>query len=301
MEARKFFGGNGVSSTSASHIAELARQRAKTYQSLLNRSSFVSQSMSLLGCDERTAVKGGMNRTAFPELAEALTEVSRCNALTAYLMEAVKEKERIYEEAKSYKDVAGRAVIAQLRKELVSPKKPTPPTEEDVIRTWSVGELEHYLTLQAKVAVLGKYIHEDGPLDRARTEMLHATETPNKVTENGRDTIIYHFDHTVGQSEVEDFYFKLQAEHRKSQAEFNGMKKKIADTIETETIAKNDEFARLQDEYWKADINIDRQEEVVRRNEEAKKTALLAEIRELKIVIPNNLRPIYDILSNLDK
>lgn len=301
METRKFFGSNGVTSTSAAHIAELARQRAKSYQSLLNRSSFVSQSMSLLGCDERTPVKAGMTREAFPELTEAIDEIGSCNALTAFLMEAVKERDRIYEAAKSYKDNEGRARIAEMRRALVSPKKPTPLTEEDVIRTWSTGELEHYLSLQSCVAVLGKYIHEDGPLDRARTEMLHATESPNKVTENGRDTIIYHYDHTVGQDEVESFYFKLQAEHRKLQAEFNGMKKKISDTIEADTIAKNDEFARLQDEYWKADINIDREEEIVRRGEELRKNALLAEIRDLKIVIPNNLRHTYEVLSSLDK
>lgn len=297
METRNFFGSNGLSSSSAAHVAELARQFAKTQQTVLNATSFVSESIKLIGTNEREIISIGMREPHIPTLGESLRLIGQCNSLIAFLMEAIKERDKAYKEAKNWENKDGREWAAKAREELKKPVLEPTITEEDVIRCWSIGTLEHYLTLQAHASVIGKYVHENGMLDNARAEMSHALEHPIKVSDTGRDTIIREFTLSAERNVVDTFYFDLQAKHHSLQSELNGMKKSIKDAIEKDEFAKQEAYRRAQQEYFAKEKDIERELQAIYAGEERARRSLLEEVENLKIVIPNNLREIYEMVT----
>ena len=172
-------------------------------------------------------------------------------------------------------------------------------TEEQVIKTWSIGEQEKYLSLEAEAAVIGKYIHEQGELSDARIDLMYKLTHPISVNENGRDTIIYKYTPTVLQSEVDALFFELQAKHRKLQAELNGMKKTIEDTIVKHNTEVDNNY-RIALQQWNVKkAELDRQMTEVVEAEAAKRRELALEVQALKIVVPNRLNNIFQSLKDM--
>ena len=89
--------------------------------------------------------------------------------------------------------------------------------------------------------------------------------------------------------EVESLFFALQAEHRSAQAELNGMMHEVERTIAADKEEKSRRWNAAL-EQLKADVDLKREELDRERNRKRK------EVEALKIVIPDNLRPIYEKL-----
>ena len=150
--------------------------------------------------------------------------------------------------------------------------------------------MEHQgASLQTKCAVIGKFIHPDGALSEARKAYMARLSTPKAVKENGKDTLVYTYYPNVEGEEVESLFFALQAEHRSAQAELNGMMHEIEKTIAADKEEKSRRWSAAL-EQWKADVDLKREELSRDRNRKRK------EVEALKIVIPDNLRPIYEKL-----
>ena len=141
------------------------------------------------------------------------------------VFEAIKAKEKLAEEA-------GKIGSSELEQLLDSkPEKEPDLIAQDVIDSWNIKERNHYLSLQTKCAVIGKFIHPDGVLSEARKAYMERLSTPKAVKENGKDTLVYTYYPNVEGEEVESLFFALQAEHRSAQAELNGMMHEIEKTI----------------------------------------------------------------------
>ena len=203
--------------------------------------------------------------------------------LIAYLREAIKAKEKLAEEA-------GKIGSSELDQLLAGkPEKEPDLIVQDVIDSWNIKERNHYLSLQTKCAVIGKFIHPDGALSEARKAYMARLSTPKAVKENGKDTLVYTYYPNVEGEEVESLFFALQAEHRSAQAELNGMMHEIEKTIAADKEEKSRRWSAAL-EQWKADVDLKREDLNRERNRKRK------EVEALKIVIPDNLRPIYEKL-----
>ena len=104
--------------------------------------------------------------------------------------------------------------------------------------------------------------------------------------------MIYSYYPNVPASDVEDLFFRLQAEHRAAQAELNGIKHGIEVEIRRDAEAKRNRWT-AEHEKWQGEVALAR--EALNAARERKRE----EVEKLKIVIPDSLRPIYEKLRQL--
>lgn len=297
METKAFFGEVGLTATSANHIANLAKEANRVNMNYLNSVQFYSASISVIG-GESGVIREGTRTDELPSIEKTVENVAKLNSLVAFFREAIKEKERLAQEAKVWEDDAARAEFMTKRAELAAkkPKRPEYVTEEDVKRGWSVGEQERYLSLEAEAAAYGKAIHEDGCLSRARVGLIEKTTNPKAVEVNGRDTIIYSYAPTANALEVENMFFRLQSRQRAVQAELNGMKKRVQDAMDEDRRTKDEEFA-LALAKWNSEAKVLEGEwNEFLEDESRSRVNRMKAVEALKIVVPNRLKDVYDSL-----
>ena len=169
METKSFFGENGLTSTSANHYANLAKEMTRRIKERLDAVRFFDIKMSIIGDDRYGTVAHGILPNAFEDIKKGLELITGCNSLIAFFREAIKEKERLTDEANRWEDAERRTDLNNRTREHASlkPKRDAYLDADDVVRSWSVGEQERYLSLEAEASVYGKFIHEDGRLSKA--------------------------------------------------------------------------------------------------------------------------------------
>lgn len=276
---RNFFGDNGITSTSANYIANRAKECYQEHEAWLEKMSFVKTSLTLLGQgDNSTVVKEGYPESALDEMQKHIDVIVSCKRLIAYLREAIKEKEKLYKEAQNKEF------------DFIEPDTPFKEdylTEEDIKAKWSKAKLEKYLSLEANAAVLGKIIHPGGCLNHAKSELNELP--PIVVNEKGRDTVVLYNTHTVSMDAINATLAKYAEKQREAQAELNGMKNEIEVILREDKLRKDQKYEERRANYraiqekYLADANIRRQK-------------LCAEVQALKIVIPDELKPIYEFV-----
>lgn len=299
IKTLNFFGENGITSTSANHVANLAKEYVRSLQEKLASVTFYDEYIKLIGSKEETLIHGGITMPVLQSLHSYVKTIAEAHSLIAFLREAIKEKDRKMQEAKEWENEAERKTIydnvVQLR--LHKPVREPYPTEESIRQTWSVGEQEKYLSLEAEAAALGKFIHEDSPMSLARIDLMRKIENPSLVNLSGSDTIVHSFVPSVALSDVNDVFNELQKKYRSVQAELNGMKKKVEDEISNRKMEIDAAYNAANRAYeaqirqHEAEVKLYEDERDYKRNE------LVRQVRDLKIVIPNRLRPIYETLT----
>lgn len=167
-------------------------------------------------------------------------------------------------------------------------------TEDDYISTLSVKDRNRYYTLEAFCATIGKCIHSNGSLSHARQRFKEAMLEPISVSEAGRDTLVKERIPSVSPDLVEDTFFKLQAQHREAQAELNSMKHAMEMALQKDKFEKFEAEVKAQAEYNEKMEMIRKEYNLYINNEQQK-------IAQLKIIIPNDLKDIYNTISKLGK
>jgi Skp family chaperone for outer membrane proteins len=197
-------------------------------------------------------------------------------------------------------------------------------TEDDIMAKWSVGERQHYLSLEAEVSNIGKIVHLKGPFNKARKEM-HSLSGKTEVLGEGQASLtVKTYVPSADIKEVDKIFLSLQEEHRRLQAELNGIKHDISvkltklnadalaefrkeDAEVNETYkAKNAEYEAVykqrsmenlkkyndeKSEYDKWYNSVSAQHNSWMLNESQR-------ISDLKILIPNNLLEIYNLVKD---
>ena len=125
-----------------------------------------------------------------------------------------------------------------------------------------------------------------GAFSKARKDYANALVEPNKVEANGRDTLIYTKTPTVRVEDVDSVFFALQKSYREKQAELNSMKHEIEMAIQKDDQEKAVQERAEVTEYLAKMEGINANLKVLRNKK-------LEELRALKIVIPEQLKPIY--------
>lgn len=277
-ERKAFFGPEGLTMTSANHVANVAKEYYESAEAKLRATSFVEESIQIIGSIDPTLCKKG-TPNIIEDAVGLLTEVAEAKSLIAFIREAIKEKDRLLREAKMY--------VSEEYANCLAPERKPYLTREDIIASWTTGEQEKYLSLETLAAVIGNFIHPDKPLSLARTRLHRAMQESISAELKGRDTIVRTLSACRSEEEVEKLFFDLQKWHRSVEAELNGLKHKIDVALrENEMQVDNEfnqayqEFSAKQQKLWNEVVN--------HRRAEQKR------IEDLKIVIPNRLKPVYD-------
>ena len=279
-----YFGEVGLTSTSAQTYANRAKHQYELLEELLDKINFVEVKFGLIGTNESnfTIAQEANKNVNFNDINDTLKQIVRYKSFIAFLREAIKEKDRLAREVDTYSSPE--------RATLCSPIMATAITESEIIDNMTVKDRQTYLTLETKCAVYGKFIHPNRPFDNAIKWVEKAMGKPRAVDYNGRDTIITTYTPTVDINKLNSIYDDLQREHRKAEASLNGIKHEIEKKIEADVYAKTDAYEKAVEEY-KIRLN------EISISESKVKDARRKEIQNLKIVIPNEFKDLYENLK----
>ena len=236
-----FFSEKGLTSTSASHLADLAQKTVLGNEAKLKNMSFITTKVDIVGSlsESGKTVSLGYDEKGLSEVKGLLEEIAEMNAFCAWMREAIKAKEREIQQINrcsfdEWCQLFGYPVIekTELPKEIRA---------EDLIAEMNVKERNRYFTLEAIAATIGKYIHPGGKFSDAREELLTKTMKPYTADGIGKDTLIYSHTASVSQEKVEEVFFELQKIHRQNERELNRIKfalKRESDRLNLESQQK---------------------------------------------------------------
>lgn len=286
-----FFGENGLTSTSAQHIKDMAGHMNENLKEQLNGISFINEEVKLLGSQSKELLTKGWDEKKLRDLDAVLDTMSETQALQAWLGEAIKAKNVLSLAITQY---TFRTWMHDNGLELPETNNITTLTEQEWLDSLDIKTRNRYLTLQTICAVYGQFIHPKMPMDRAKKGLQNKLNEPIKVLGNGRDTTVYYYTPSVEQSKVDEVYYQLQAKHRAAQAEFNRLKHEYelaADAHIQKQIEVNEEI--------KAQIKTLSAEYLQQYHQEHQE--MTEKIRGLKIQIPDHLKDIYKTVNKLGK
>lgn len=282
----------GLTSTSANHIANMAKEMIRGIEGSLDAMMFYSTTVSLIGASSADLLEQGADREELAAVEGKLRTVAKAKSLIAWLREAIKARERLLDEAAAMTPEAfARQEGIEIPKE---PRLEPAMTEDDYYASLTLDGRNRYYELETLAAVLGKAIHPDGSFANAREALDLRIHKPKEVKGDGRDTLIYTFTPTVAEDEVEAVYFRLQRQYREAQAHLNSMKFDCQRAVKDSQVTVQTAYAEAV-----ADYNERRQLLMARLGAFVKQRT--REIGNMKILIPESLRDIYDEVSLLGK
>ena len=294
-----YFGEEGMTSTSAQHVSAMANVMVQDVKQHLMGLRLYEKSIRVIG-DVECKVEE-VNNT-LPEISDGVKQICKANALIAWLREAVKEREK----AQQYVQDMTLDKWMELHG-IEKPTSPQPPMMpkinfqdyNTILETGlTVKEYNRFVELNSALAVYGEMIHDKGLLTRQKNELARIMQNPTEVKESGRDTIIttYKVDVNIG-TDLDKLYTELQSEYRKLQAEKNGIEAKFSNLAMDYQTRKMDEWKAAKAQYDRDLTAINSQ--LVGYDTQMKewKKQRLEELAALKIIIPNDLQPLYKELK----
>ena len=289
MEKDKiFFGESGLTTTSANHVANLAKEAVETLETSLIAVRFYDTTVGLLGSTETKMISKGMSSASLYNIKPILKDIAQHKSLIAWLREAIKAKARLISEAEHLSD---KEVADMLEIEFPNiPEKKEYTTDDEFISQWSIKKRNRYYYLDTVCAVIGKYIHPNGKFAVERQSLKEVINDPNELKGSGRDAVVWTKTPTVLQEQVDECFFDLQKEYREYQAELNSMKHEIEMLIEENQRKIDAEYAKACNDY-RDEMKPINAKIVEKRKQE------VAKAQNLKIVIPDSLKDIFKKVS----
>jgi hypothetical protein len=281
-----YFSTQGITSTSANYIANKAKEFYTQIEEELNKISFVTTTATLLGSSQAHLLQKGDSIETLQSYIPKITKIQEAKSLIAYLREAIKEKDRLLEEAQKIQ------LDELVQFSSIVPATIEPITEEQIIDQMSIKDRAHYLSLETYCSTIGKLIHPSRSLSAARKELNKIKSTTSTITEKTNTCVIYTYEPSVKLEEVDKLFYQLQELHRTYQAELNGIKHSIHLQAEESTLKAREQNQVIMQEYNAKHLEL-LEKQVALREQKCK------EIRDLKIQIPNSLKDIYNEINSL--
>lgn len=284
--------GVALTSTSANHISNLAKEYIQGTETYLNNISFLNIEVALVGSTSVNTIQTGEESEVLEDLQSTLEKVAQAKSLIAWLREGIKAKENLVNSLRTIS-------IEDWCKEngMVMPETPSYGhvlTEEEYYASLPIKERNRYYQLETEAAVLGKYIHPNGHLSNARKELKDKIYHPHRVDGKGRDALIYTYTPTISAALVDNVFYELQKKHREIQAQLNAMKYSCEQAINESTNKVNTEYMAASQKY-QAELKDVLGAFKTWKDEKSQ------EYSKLKIVIPHSLMGIYNTINSLGK
>lgn len=289
-----FFGTKGITSTSANHIANIAKEVMEESRALLENITFVNCNVGLISSDVSRLTEKGYDTDELGNIVLSINKVAECNALIAYLREAIKAKE---EELAYIEGISTSKFLKIKGIEIVDPRSSHSldfMTEDDAIALLSQQERIRYLILEATAAAIGNRIHPGKSFAEARRKLELKRKEPIKLVGSGSDALVYTYSPSADVDEVNETFMQLQSAHRTANKQLNSLKFKVKQIMDDHNLKAKREYAAQSEEYDRIIATYAKQTEAF--IEEQKK-----ELLELKIVIPSDFQKLFDELNELIK
>ena len=289
-----FFGTKGITSTSANHIANIAKEVMEESRALLENITFVNCNVGLISSDVSRLTEKGYDTDELGNIVLSINKVAECNALIAYLREAIKAKE---EELAYIEGISTSKFLKIKGIEIVDPRSSHSldfMTEDDAIALLSQQERIRYLILEATAAAIGNRIHPGKSFAEARRKLELKRKEPIKLVGSGSDALVYTYSPSADVDEVNETFMQLQSAHRTANKQLNSLKFKVKQIMDDHNLKAKREYAAQSEEYDRVIATYTKQVEAF--IEEQKK-----ELLELKIVIPSDFQKLFDELNELIK
>ena len=255
-----FFGEHGITSTSANHLANLAKELIVANEAKLKNLSFVTTKIDIVGSQSQQGktVTQGVNEAFLQEIKKLLERISEYNAFCAWMREAIKAKEVELDR------ICSMTFTQWLRDNKIDIKSPDLEVYvdfSDIFEKLNIKERNEYYTLEAIASTIGRYIHKKGS--------------------------IYSHCPSVDEAKVDEVFIDLQKWHRSVEQQLNQIRYSIKRKVTEEKIRLGNEkrLEREKFENQKKELMFQFNEWKVRENEKVSK---------LKIVIPEALQKTYD-------
>lgn len=284
--------GKGLTSTSANHIANLAKEMVRETDASLEGLTFYSTSVALIGNDSVNTLREGDTSETLGKIKAQLHTIAKANSLIAWLREAIKAKERLLKEVDDL--TLNDFMKLQGIKKPDMPTRGTALTEDEYYASLSVDERNRFYSLEALASVLGKAVHPAGVIANAREQLNERLKNPKTIEGTGRDALLFFYTPTVKTSQVDEVYFAVQKEFREVQASLNAIKYDCLKAVKESEIEVQTKYA---DDYAKYQAEITRIQNEMSTYEK-KRTR---EIGSFKIRIPDSLADIYERVTHLGK
>ena len=288
-----FFGDHGITSTSANHLANLAKELIRSAEEKLNNLSFVTTRIDIIGSQnqEGKIIQKGIDETFLSEIKPLIERIAEFNRFCSWIREAIKAKESELLKI-DYKNFS--EWLEENKIKLEMPELKTEVKIEDIVEGFNIKERNELYSLEAVASTIGKLIHKKGNISLARAELQQSLIKPYSATGEGQNTLIFAHNPSVEEKKVDEVFVDLQKWHRSVEQRLNRLKYSIRRKVTDEKIRLGNK-KRLEREIFenkKKDLMFRFNEWKIQENER---------ISNLKIVIPEDLQKTYDYLSSLEK
>lgn len=271
-------GKDGLTITSANHIANISKEMYEAIVSRMESLRFYSRDYMLAIAGKTFRVENESEKGELETLASGLKEVGALKSLIAYLREGIKAKNQLNSDSAFEEHIE--ELIKAGREDLKKPTSKKEVTFEEELDKLSAEQKARYFALEARCATIGSFIHPDGAFAKARREFLSHTKDPIKVVGKGQEAEINSYSSGFTAEEIDAVFFELQKEYRNIQAEFNKLKAEVDERVaEANKQIANDALNAMK--LWVGTRKVER-------------TKYDGEVKALKVVIPQNLREVYE-------
>lgn len=287
-----YFGNEGMISTTANFYANIAKEMIQAATERLNNIKFFDLSVAVIGSNEKQLMAVGNDNLDFVE--QDLSIIAEMNSFTAWVREAIKEKEaqQLEVERKRLEDWAKEQGIDMP----VAPSWPEDSktfSEKDVKDSWDKNKLNKYYRVEAFASTIGKVIHLDGAYSNARKLLYNAVNNPITKEGSGRDTLLYYKKPSVDVAQVENQFIKLQEKHREYEKELNALKAELKETVNAWNRKAYADYEKQVDEYQAKAREYNSTMNDLRVKFQSWKNDEIERIAKLKITIPDVLKDTF--------
>jgi hypothetical protein len=297
----------GLSLSQAQSISNLCNQRAIEIGNKLSVVNNYSKSV-MVDKEEHITVKG---RKLPEDVVVLLTEKAELHACQAFLMENIKAKDTLLQEAKREQpDLSG--VKFPEDYEYKEPKVVPQVSEEWGWEQLSVAEHNEYLEAEAYASHIGQFIHKGGVLDTLRNELPELPDIEWMNIEEGKKSPVKITVHHKSE-ELLKTHEELAVIHRGYEQKVNYFKAKVKNLVTEENarIAKLNADDQNEAEKYNKDIQSKYQLELGNATEDIKtkktdfekeRQAKIKEIASMRIDVDTRFQKVVDIfLEQLPK
>lgn len=281
------FGTEGLTSTSANYTANKAKELCDSLEKSIEDFTFLKRTYTLLESGNSHSVSATADKTIFEDIKVKLNKICKLHSLVAWLREGIKLKDNTLKEIQDTHVVD---YVSEVLKETYPSAPVRKYINEDLMKQeYGFEKLQRRLELQAFAAGIGKYIHPNGTLSKARKE-FNTLNNKEVVVGEGPSSMFISYSSTVNSDDIENSFMELQELQRTKQAELNGIEHEIdmrvleanrEASIQYKT--ESEEYSRITKDYDNKFNDWIREESKV--------------ISELKIVIPENLKGTYELVK----
>lgn len=282
-----FLGEHGITSTQGNYLCNLAQELIVKDRELLEGAVFYNGYVDVVGATAPSKqVMVGKTEDYVKNIPTILNRIAKMNAFCAWVREAIKAK-----------DILTREIDSMSSHEWQPDRVPQRPmmktvNSNDFLGTLDIKERCEYLTLEAYASAIGRAIHSDGTINKARKDAHKMEVQPVQTSGTGTDTLIYTYGPSVDLGLVDSVYEQLQNTQRQYEARLNAIKFRLQEKAAAENLRLKEEYQTQLAEYESATTRLT-------ADFYAWRTAEKQRISKLKIRIPNELQETFEYLNSV--